>query len=89
MFELQKELETKLLLADYYTKQLSKTKEDINEINSRLEICYDNYKKANDRDKQIYYEKKKLGWTDAKISVKHDGLDPSTIWRIVKKIEKN
>lgn len=88
MFELQKELETKLVLADYYTHQLTKTKNDIDEINSKLDICYKNYKKANDRDRQIYYEKKKLGWSDAKISVNHGGIDASTIWRIIKKIEK-
>ena len=49
---------------------------------------YNNYKQANNYDKQIYIEKKLFKWKDSKISAKHNGISRSQIFRICKKIEK-
>lgn len=48
---------------------------------------YNNFKKHNDYDKQIYTEKKLFKWSNAKISLKHDGLSTSQIYNIVNKVE--
>ena len=50
---------------------------------------YNIFKEANDYDRQIYMEKKLLKWSNAKISVKHNNLGKSQIYRIIDKIEKN
>lgn len=57
-------------------------------INLLTNERYNNYKKFNDYEKQIYIEKKLFKWNNAKISVKHDGIGKSQIYRICKKIEK-
>lgn len=49
---------------------------------------YNIFKEANEYDKQIYIEKKLLKWSNAKISVKHNGINRMQISRIIKKIEQ-
>ena len=49
---------------------------------------YNIFKEANDYDKQIYMEKKLLRWSNSRISLKHNGIGKSQIYRIIKKIEK-
>ena len=85
MFELQKELESKLLLLEYYEKQINKVKEDVDDINNLLEKEYQGYKKLNDIEKEIYIEKYKYKWSAVKIGNKH-GYTDRQVRRIIKKI---
>lgn len=61
----------------------------LSNINDLVVNKYNNYKKHNDYDKQIYTEKKLFKWNNAKISSKHGGLGKSQIYRIIEKIEEN
>lgn len=49
---------------------------------------YTIYSESNDYDKQIYMEKKLLKWSNNKISLKHNGIGKSQIYRIIEKIEE-
>lgn len=63
---------------DYSIKLLKQNEEDIDKF-------YKIAKQFKDRDKQIYIEKNFYKWSNAKISIKHDGLGKSQIYRILKK----
>lgn len=60
----------------------------LNNLTKLRDIKYDNYKKHNDYDRQIYVEKKLFKWSNAKISARHSGISKSQIYRIVDKIEQ-
>lgn len=59
----------------------------LDNINSLVNEKYNNFKKHNDYDKQIYTEKKLLKWSNAKISSRHNGISKWSINRICDKIE--
>lgn len=86
MFELQKELETKNLLLDYYEKQIDKIKEDVEDIRKRLEECYTSYKKLNDIEKEVFIEYFKNKWSVNKIALFH-GYSERTIYRMIKDLK--
>lgn len=65
---------------EYLETRLKQNEKEVN----RLYNIYSQYK---ERDKQIYLEKKLLGWSNAKISVKHGGITKQYINKIVKKIK--
>lgn len=88
MFELQKELENKKILIELYEEKLKKEKEEKSIIEEKLNKMYQILKKFNDRDRQIFVEKRMYKWSDSKISVNHCGLSRQHISRIVNKIEK-
>lgn len=54
-----------------------------------LDRLYNILRKFNDRDQQIYYEKRVLGWSNAKISTRHYGISKRYINKIIQKIYKN
>ncbi len=56
-------------------------------ITSLVNDKYNNFKKHNDYDKQIYTEKKLFKWSNAKISARHKGIGKSSIYRICDEIE--
>lgn len=56
-------------------------------ITSLVNDKYNNFKKHNDYDKQIYTEKKLFKWSNKRISLTHGGLSTSQIYNIVNKIE--
>ena len=58
-------------------------------ITSLVNDKYNNFKKHNDYDKQIYTEKKLFKWSNAKISARHNNISRTRIWNIINKIEKN
>lgn len=87
MFELQKELETKNMLLDYYSKQIEKVKEDIKDIHNKLEKCYSNYHKLNDLEKEVFIEHFKNKWTVNKIATFH-GYSDRQIYRIIKELKE-
>lgn len=88
MFELQKELENKKILIELYEEKLKKEKEEKNIIEEKLNKMYQTLKKFNDRDRQIFFEKRLYKWNDSKISVNHCGLSRQQISRIVNRIEE-
>lgn len=72
--EMEKDLE-------YAISKLDQNKRDVDRQ-------YSIYKEYNDRDKQIYIEKKLLKWSNAKISIRHEGMSKRQINRIVKKVKE-
>lgn len=58
-------------------------------ITSLVNDKYNNFKKHNDYDKQIYTEKKLLHWSNTKISARHGRISRTQIWNIVNKIEND
>lgn len=88
MFELQKELENKKILIELYEEKLKKEKEEKSIIEEKLNKMYQILKKFNDRDRQIFVEKRMYKWSDSKISVNHCGLSRQQISRIVNRIEE-
>ena len=87
MFELQKELESKMLLLDYYEKQFIKVKEDITDINNKLDVCYKKYQELGDLEKEVYVEFFKKQWTVIKIADYH-GCSDRKIYRILKSLKE-
>lgn len=67
---------------------LEEAKKKLDNLIRARDAKYNNYKQANNYDKQIYIEKKILKWKDGKISARHNGISRSQIFRICKKIEK-
>ena len=65
---------------EYLETRLKQNEKEVN----RLYNIYNQYK---ERDKQIYIEKKLLGWSNAKISVRHEGISRQYINKIIKKIK--
>ena len=59
----------------------------LDNITALVSDKYNNFKKYNDYDKQIYSEKKLFKWSNAKISTKHNGIGKSQIYNICNKIE--
>ena len=59
----------------------------LDNITALVSDKYNNFKKYNDYDKQIYTEKKLFKWSNAKISTKHNGIGKSQIYNICKKIK--
>lgn len=59
----------------------------LDNITALVSDKYNNFKKYNDYDKQIYTEKKLFKWSNAKISTKHNGIGKSQIYNICNKIE--
>lgn len=49
---------------------------------------YNIYKQYNERDKQIYMEKRLYKWSNEKISIKHNEVSKSQIYRILKKFDE-
>lgn len=88
MFELQKELENKKILIEMYEEKLKREKEEKSIIEEKLNKMYQILKKFNDRDRQIFFEKRLYKWSDSKISVNHCGLSRQQISRIVNRIEE-
>ena len=68
-------------------KRLDEATEKLNNLLKLRDKKYNIFKETNDYDKQIYMEKKFLKWSNAKISVKHNGMSKWTINRIIHKIE--
>lgn len=68
-------------------KDLEYIEQELNIIDESLNSLYKIFNEYKDRDKQIYIEKKLYKWSNAKISVKHDGISKSQINRIVKEIK--
>ena len=73
--EMEKDLE-------YLEKLLEQNSKEV----SRLYNIYDHF---DERDKQIYIEKKLYKWSNSKISVKHGGISFRQIQRIIEKIKKS
>ena len=69
-------------------KELEDARKKLSNLIKARDKKYNNYKQANNYDKQIYIEKKLLKWKNEKISAKHNGISRSQIFRICKKIEK-
>ncbi|MEI3498933.1 MAG: hypothetical protein V8Q71_00155 [Bacilli bacterium] len=53
----------------------------LDNITALVSDKYNNFKKYNDYDKQIYTEKKLFKWSNAKISTKHNGIGKSQIYK--------
>ena len=73
--------------------KISEMEDDVTYCEAKLEQnfkeidrLYQIFKECNDRDKQIYVEKKLYNWCNAKISVNHGGISKSQINKIIKKI---
>lgn len=61
----------------------------LDNITSLVNDKYNNFKKHNDYDKQIYTEKKLFKWSNTKISARHGRISRTQIWNIVNKIEND
>ena len=61
--------------------------EKLDSVNLLINDKYNNFKKHNDYDKQIYTEKRLFKWSNAKISARHNGLSRTQIWNICHKID--
>ncbi len=59
----------------------------LSNLNTAKDKKYELYRKANDYDRQIYIEKRLFKWSNAKISLKHNGIGKSQIYRIIEKFE--
>ena len=70
-------------------EELDNAIEKLNNLIKLRDKKYNILKEANDYDRQIYMEKKLLKWSNARISSKHNGLERTQIWRIIKKFEKD
>lgn len=57
-------------------------------LKNQIDKAYSILKKFNNRDQQIYIEKCIYGWSNDKISAHHYGINRSSIWKIVNKINK-
>lgn len=75
--------------------KISETEQDIEYCQSKLkqnekevDRLYNIFKEYKERDKQIYIEKKLYNWSNEKISIKHNGIGKSQIYRILKKIDE-
>lgn len=71
--EMEKEL-------DFLEKELEQNERELNRL-------YDLYKTYKDEHKQIYYERKILGWRTVKVAVKH-GKSERQIRRIIGKMRE-
>lgn len=69
-------------------KDIEFLEEELKQNGREIDRMYNIFKEFNERDKQIYTEKKLLGWSNARISVKHDGISKRHINRIIKRIKK-
>jgi len=81
LFELEKIYKIKLI-------EKQKIDEELISIKDKVSKLYEIYKEYNDEDMQIYIEKKMYKWNNAKISVKHGGINKWKINRIIKKFEE-
>lgn len=70
-------------------KDIEYLEEELKQNSREIDRMYNIFKEFNERDKQIYTEKKLFGWSNAKISVKHDGISKRYINKIVKKVKKS
>ena len=70
-------------------KDIEFLEEELKQNSREIDRMYNIFKEFNERDKQIYTEKKLLGWNNARISVKHNGISKRYINKIVKKVKKS
>lgn len=93
------EIKLKLELSKQRLECLSEEKNKIEEeiknesnnlqfLSNQIDRLHSILGKFNERDQQIYIEKCIYRWSNDKISAKHYGMNRSTIWKIVNKINK-
>lgn len=70
-------------------KDIEYLEEELKQNSREIDRMYNIFKEFNERDKQIYTEKKLFGWSNARISVKHNGISKRYINKIVKKVKKS
>ena len=63
--------------------------ENLKNLNEQIDEFYSKLRQFSQRDQQIYIEKVFYKWSNAKISAHHYGIDRTTIWKIINKINKS
>lgn len=63
--------------------------ENLEKIKIQIDDFYSKLKQFSQRDQQIYIEKVFYKWSNAKISYHHYGIDRTTIWKIINKVNKS
>lgn len=87
--ELKLELELSKQRIEKLDKEKEKELERLDFLNKELDRLYNKLKEFNDRDQQIYIEKKIYKWSNDKISAHHYALTRQQIHNIVSKIEES
>lgn len=94
------ELKLKMEISMQRKNMLSYEKEKIEEeikiendhlkkLKEQIDDFYKKLKQFSQRDQQIYIEKVFYKWSNAKISANHYGIDRTTIWKIINRINKS
>ena len=81
--------EDALLKLAQMSEDLDNAIKKLDNLTRQADRKYNIFRNHNDEEKQIFIEKKLKKWSNAKISVKHNGLSRWQINRIIKKVEKN
>lgn len=68
-------------------KDIEFLEEELKQNGREIDRMYNIFKEFNERDKQIYTEKKLFGWSNARISAKHGGITKQYINKIIKKVK--
>ena len=72
---------------DFAERELKLVEKELEVIDVNINKLYQVLNEYNDRDQQIYIEKKLWNWSNARISTKHEGISKWTINRIIKKVK--
>lgn len=70
-------------------KDIAFIQKELEVVNKDINEQYQIFKKFNDEEQQIYIEKRIFKWSNAKISVKHNGISKRQINRVISKIKRN